>query len=166
MVTDLCSIGTLFAFVLVCAGVLVLQNKPNIPRGKFKTPYVNSKYIFPFLLVVGCIVSFTKFQENTISFITNKKQINSPETIITSLNNDETKAVNTYMVKLVDTKNTDIEKELNSFLDKDAKTYQKVIDNLPIDSSKKYETGFSLFKHKIPMWIFFIALLCFAILFP
>jgi amino acid transporter len=45
MVTDLCSIGTLFAFVLVCAGVLVLQNKTDIPRGKFKTPYVNSKYI-------------------------------------------------------------------------------------------------------------------------
>ncbi|HEU4497068.1 MAG TPA: amino acid permease, partial [Flavobacterium sp.] len=45
MVTDLCSIGTLFAFVLVCAGVLVLQNSPNIPRGKFKTPYINSKYI-------------------------------------------------------------------------------------------------------------------------
>jgi amino acid transporter len=36
-VTDLCSIGTLFAFVLVCAGVLVLQNKTDIPRGKFKT---------------------------------------------------------------------------------------------------------------------------------
>jgi amino acid transporter len=25
-----------FAFVLVCAGVLVLQNKTDIPRGKFK----------------------------------------------------------------------------------------------------------------------------------
>jgi amino acid transporter len=37
LVTDLCSIGTLFAFVLVCAGVLVLQNKTDIPRGKFKT---------------------------------------------------------------------------------------------------------------------------------
>jgi amino acid transporter len=36
LVTDLCSIGTLFAFVLVCAGVLVLQNKTDIPRGKFK----------------------------------------------------------------------------------------------------------------------------------
>ena len=47
MVTDLCSIGTLFAFVLVCAGVLVLQNRTDIPRGKFKTPYMNSKYVFP-----------------------------------------------------------------------------------------------------------------------
>jgi amino acid transporter len=50
MVTDLCSIGTWFAFVLVCAGVLVLQNKTDIPQGKFKTPYVNSKYVIPFML--------------------------------------------------------------------------------------------------------------------
>ena len=163
MVTDLCSIGTLFAFVLVCAGVLVLQNKKNIPRGKFKTPYVNSKYIFPVLLIVGIGIAATKFQKNTISFLTNEKQINSPETIITSLNTDETLAVNTFLVKLVNVKNIDVEKELNSFLDKDANTYQKIIDSLPIDNSKKYESGFSLFKHKIPMWIFFVALFCFAI---
>ena len=36
MVTDLCSIGTLFAFVLVCGGVLVLQNKPDVQRGSSK----------------------------------------------------------------------------------------------------------------------------------
>ena len=45
MVTDLCSIGTLFAFVVVCAGVLVLQNQTDIPRGKFKTPYINLSLI-------------------------------------------------------------------------------------------------------------------------
>jgi amino acid transporter len=51
MVTDLCSIGTLFAFVLVCGGVLVLQNKPDVPRGSFKTPYVNAGYVLPILLI-------------------------------------------------------------------------------------------------------------------
>src|SRR6267378_3754152 len=45
MVTDLCSIGTLFAFVLVCAGVLKLEMTPDAPRGKFRTPYINSRYI-------------------------------------------------------------------------------------------------------------------------
>jgi len=74
MVTDLCSIGTLFAFVLVCAGVLVLQNKPNIPRGKFKTPYVNSKFVFPILLLIGLILGFTKFKADTMSFITNENK--------------------------------------------------------------------------------------------
>ena len=59
MVTDLCSIGTLFAFVLVCLGVLVLQNKKDIPRGKFKTPYINAKYLMPLLLVLSIFLSFT-----------------------------------------------------------------------------------------------------------
>ncbi len=35
-VTDLTSIGTLFAFILVCGGVLVIDQNPNFPRGQFK----------------------------------------------------------------------------------------------------------------------------------
>lgn len=57
MVTDLCSIGTLFAFVLVCGGVLVLQNKPDVQRGSFRTPYVNAGYVLPFLFV-GALIYF------------------------------------------------------------------------------------------------------------
>ena len=57
MVTDLCSIGTLFAFVLVCGGVLVLQNKKDIPRGSFRTPYVNAAYVLP-VLFLGAIIYF------------------------------------------------------------------------------------------------------------
>ena len=49
-VVDLSSIGTLFAFVLVCGGVLVLENSKNRPaRPKFKTPYINGRYIVPLL---------------------------------------------------------------------------------------------------------------------
>ncbi|QQS29941.1 MAG: amino acid permease [Sphingobacteriales bacterium] len=45
-VTDLTSIGTLFAFVLVNGGVLVLQGK-GYHYGKFKVPFINGKYILP-----------------------------------------------------------------------------------------------------------------------
>jgi len=48
-VVDLSSIGTLFAFVLVCGGVLVLENSKNPPQPKFKTPYINGRYIVPLL---------------------------------------------------------------------------------------------------------------------
>ena len=48
-VTDLTSIGTLFAFVLVCGGVLKFD--PHGPR-KFRITYINSKWIFPALCVV------------------------------------------------------------------------------------------------------------------
>ena len=50
---SLTSIGTLFAFVLVCGGVLVLQSRTDKPASKFKVPYINSQFIFPLLLVVG-----------------------------------------------------------------------------------------------------------------
>src|SRR6185436_8242500 len=84
MVTDLCSIGTLFAFVLVCAGVLVLQNKTDIPRGKFKAPYVNSKFIMPVLLVLGLVLSFTYNKQGVIDFLTNEKQVFAPADLVTS----------------------------------------------------------------------------------
>ena len=50
-VVDLCSIGTLFAFILVCGGVLMLQNNKDLPR-KFKVPYINGKLIVPTLFIV------------------------------------------------------------------------------------------------------------------
>lgn len=48
LVTDLTSIGTLFAFVLVSGGVLLL---PRVPKeaGRFHLPYINGKYIVPLL---------------------------------------------------------------------------------------------------------------------
>ena len=54
-VVQFCSMGTLAAFVLVCAGVLKLQNDPNRPKGKFRTPYVNGRYILP-IFMLGAIV--------------------------------------------------------------------------------------------------------------
>lgn len=50
-VIDLTSVGTLFAFVLVCAGVLRLSLYPNPPQSKFKTPYINAKYFMPVILL-------------------------------------------------------------------------------------------------------------------
>lgn len=56
-VLDFTSIGTLFAFVLVCGGVLLLspQSEAEIAdgasKGKFRIPYINSKWIFPLLLI-------------------------------------------------------------------------------------------------------------------
>lgn len=64
-VTDLTSIGTLFAFVLVCAGVLLLPKEEinDSNRKRFRIPYVNSKYIVPALL----IVIFISFREPILS---------------------------------------------------------------------------------------------------
>lgn len=160
LVTDLCSIGTLFAFVLVCAGVLVLQNRPDVPRGKFKTPYVNAKYIFPVLLFLGLISSFYFNKQGVIDFITNKKQLNSPTTLVTSLKEAEAAQVVQYLydLKLVKSKEVDLEKTLQMFAE-DTNAYHSLVDALPIDAGLKYESGWALFSHKIPMWIFIIVLM-------
>ena len=50
MVTDLTSIGTLFAFVLVCFGVLVLPRlSANTSSQSFRLPYINGQFIIPII---------------------------------------------------------------------------------------------------------------------
>ncbi len=61
IVMDLCSIGTLFAFVLVCGGILELNaidraetdrsGKPTVRSG-FRVPYINGQFVVPSLLVL------------------------------------------------------------------------------------------------------------------
>jgi basic amino acid/polyamine antiporter, APA family len=51
LMTDLTSIGTLFAFALVSGGVLLLPFRKK-ENGKFQLPYINSKWIMPALFIV------------------------------------------------------------------------------------------------------------------
>lgn len=53
-VLDFTSIGTLFAFVLVCGGVLLIPRKEK-QAGKFHLPYINSKFVYP-LLIIGTLI--------------------------------------------------------------------------------------------------------------
>ncbi|NBN98756.1 MAG: amino acid permease, partial [Flavobacteriia bacterium] len=86
MVTDLCSIGTLFAFVLVCGGVLMLQHRTDIPRGKFRTPYINSKYVMPVLLLVAVYFATTTYWQDISDFVVNRETLKKREEIIGNLN--------------------------------------------------------------------------------
>ncbi len=61
IVMDLCSIGTLFAFVLVCGGILQLnaidraetsRSGNAVVRSGFKVPYINGRYLMPVLLIL------------------------------------------------------------------------------------------------------------------
>jgi APA family basic amino acid/polyamine antiporter len=67
-VTDLTSIGTLFAFVLVCFGVLVLPKVARVKGGSaFQLPYINGKYLLPLIVAV---VGFL-FRERITNGLTN-----------------------------------------------------------------------------------------------
>jgi amino acid transporter len=68
IVISLCSIGTLFAFVLVCGGILVLQNDPNKPESRFKTPFISSKYIVPAGFIGGWAVALIFFPQQVSAY--------------------------------------------------------------------------------------------------
>lgn len=55
LVTDLTSIGTLFAFLLVSGGVLFLPPKLK-EKGRFHLPYINGKFIIPILFALFVVI--------------------------------------------------------------------------------------------------------------
>jgi len=63
VVVDLTSVGTLFAFVLVCGGIIRLQEQKKkagaiqgVPDSKFKTPFISSKWIMPVLFIIAVVL--------------------------------------------------------------------------------------------------------------
>jgi amino acid transporter len=56
-VLDFTSIATLFAFVLVCGGVLLIPRKEK-QEGKFHIPYINGQFVFP-VIVIAAIAMIT-----------------------------------------------------------------------------------------------------------
>jgi len=65
-VLDFTSIATLFAFVLVCGGVLLIPRKEKAP-GRFQLPYINGQFIFPLIvaaaIATACLLSETYFTD-------------------------------------------------------------------------------------------------------
>ena len=61
-VLDFTSIATLFAFVLVCGGVLLIPRKEK-EAGKFHIPYINGQLIFP-VIIAGALVLLYLFNHN------------------------------------------------------------------------------------------------------
>jgi len=61
--TDLTSIGTLFAFVLVSGGVLTLPRLDNSIQRGFKLPYINGKFIVPLMAAIFIYLSWGRIVE-------------------------------------------------------------------------------------------------------
>jgi APA family basic amino acid/polyamine antiporter len=70
LMTDLTSIGTLFAFVIVSAGVLMLPRLTNqeISEKGFKLPYINGKFIIPGLCIIFLYFFWSRITNNVQHF--------------------------------------------------------------------------------------------------
>ena len=56
LMTQLTSIGTLFAFVLVSGGVLVLPRQEGVRTKGFRLPYFNGRYVVPVLYILFLVL--------------------------------------------------------------------------------------------------------------
>ncbi|MBF0297378.1 MAG: amino acid permease [Oligoflexia bacterium] len=73
-VTDLTSIGTLFAFVVVCAGVIFLPPPSEESKKKiFRVPYINGQWIVPLTLIFIAIAIFYFNPEGAKDFLNFKE---------------------------------------------------------------------------------------------
>ncbi len=166
-VTDLCSIGTLFAFVLVCGGVLVLQNKKDIPRGKFKTPYINGKFVYPVLVAAAIVLVFTtSAKQSAVDFITNKGEEKEVTEILGQLNKPQmellesnifrihSKQADTVTIAGDDGKgNIDLE---TYYGEAGSTELISEVEAFKFKNVECYTSGFAAFVNKIPMWIFIV----------
>ena len=161
LVLDLCSMGTLFAFVLVCAGVLKLQVQPNAPRGKFRTPYLNAKWIFPIGLIVGVAFLFTKYEAETKAWLSNAPEMYGTENLLKNIPETEMPTIQRTLIARDSAGFATAKGVVADYLESlDGDAYAQTVNALPLAESAKYESGLPLFTHKIPMWLFiFICLM-------
>lgn len=162
-VLDLCSMGTLFAFVLVCGGVLKMQIQPDGPRGKFRTPYLNAKWIFPLALVGASAFLFTQYEAETKAWLSNERQMYGVEDLLAKVPESEVPALQNFLMARDSAGFASAEGVIATYLDGlDGDAYQQTVEAMALPDDSKFESGFHLFKHKIPMWLFIITCLVMA----
>ncbi len=154
-VLNLCSMGTLFAFVLVCAGVLKMQLDPTAPRGKFRAPYINSKWLFPLMLAAIGAFLFTKNKAETLAWVRNEPEAKWPMDILHNLSTDQIAQINGALTRSDSQNFAKADNNLvHYFEDLDPAGQRIFLENLPLTAAQKFDSGWNLFKHKIPMWLF------------
>ncbi|HRT34214.1 MAG TPA: amino acid permease, partial [Bacteroidales bacterium] len=82
-VTDLTSIGTLFAFIVVCAGILIInrdeiQSKERNEKTGFRVPYYNSKLFLPPIVIIITIALICFNLDGLKTFFSGYKATNIP----------------------------------------------------------------------------------------
>jgi basic amino acid/polyamine antiporter, APA family len=164
-VLDLCSMGTLFAFVLVCAGVLKMQVTPNAPRGSFRTPYVNGKWIFPALLVASGLFLSRFYPTETRAWLSNEREALSAEALVGQLGEAQVAEVRAFFAQRDSAGFASAKTDLTAYLTSlSGADYDAAAARLPLSEEQRFESGWALFQHKIPMWLFVLTSLALAAL--
>ena len=145
--------------------VLRLELLPDKPKGSFRTPYVNAQYVFPGLLLLGLVVSFTVYKDEAVRFLRNDAQLVPANEFVAGLSKDEATEVGAYVARTDSANLSAAGGDLDAYVSGlDEAAYGALLAQVPLQQQKKQVEGWEVFKHKIPSWIFLISCLALAVL--
>jgi hypothetical protein len=148
----------LFAFVLVCGGVLRLQHDPLRKQASFKIPYINGRYFLPLALALVLVPMFIYNKEQVKDFMTNTPVKAEKSAVLDFMTEGQVAQVK-KSVKENDGKTFEAYAyDLEKYLDKVAgpKKTEEILSANGIDTSAFYTGGWKLFSGRIPFWIFIL----------
>jgi len=158
VVLALTSIGTLFAFVLVCAGILVLQKQKDRPVSRFRVPYINSKFILPALFIIGILVSW-KYNDSSIREFFQNKTLVDKENLYDRLGAQDSVLLKEKIAVMDATGFRANGSDLKTYLDKSySTTYRPMIRQVGLPDNVLYKQGMDSFLPNVPQWLFLVVL--------
>jgi len=156
VVIDLTSVGTLFAFVLVCGGILRMNMYDNPPQTKFKTPYINGKYIMPILFIAGSAL-LLKYNDENITDYLKVRQVKSVDEVVDELPKGEQVALQnliakSYKLEFASAQNSDsVKTNLNRLQPEE---FKQTLKTSGLPESSIYNTGWRAFRAQFMLWVF------------
>lgn len=163
VVLALTSIGTLFAFILVCGGILVLQKQKDRPQSKFRVPYINGKWIVPLLFVLAIFLGYKLNRDSMNEFFSNKTLVSQTE-IYDRLGAQDSLLLKSKLPEL-DNANYSKATNLKSYFDSTLTTvYRPTIRKVGLPDNVVYHLGGESFLMNFPQWLFIIIAVIFTVL--
>lgn len=159
LMTDLTSIGTLFAFVLVCGGVLVLPRRAFTP-GKFNLPYINGKLVVPALFIAVLVFGYTTNRGRFMDLLQFRKLKSSHE-LAESLDKTSLASLTAHLeAHGVTGASADLEGAVQKA---DEAVYDAAVRTAPLPQDQLYYAGSAGLSVNLLTYLFYIAFLLLAV---
>ncbi|MFN8300612.1 MAG: amino acid permease [Chitinophagales bacterium] len=154
-VIDLTSVGTLFAFVLVCGGVLRLSLFPNPPQGSFKTPYYSGRYVMPLLLIAGLFLAY-KFNYENVSDLLHNRTIVAADDYQQKLTPEMSDRMAAWLTVNKVSYETKYKSNIVDLETISEDGYKKLMRAMQLPEADLYVYGWTSFRHHFMMWLFLV----------
>ena len=156
LVTDLTSIGTLFAFALVCGGILLLPREEK-EKGKFRVPFISGKYLVGIIMIIAVGLAFY-FNKDKCNDFLHSRSLKPADELVSSLQPAEIYSLTSLVYKTNQATTPSITKDslTNYLLTMEDNRYSAIIRDLNIAESEKFDSGLSTFTDNITFWIFIL----------